>query len=675
MEIPLLKKILCSSAIGLAATNALSVPPPPASGIQSNYFDTSVRPQDDFFRYVNGSWLLKTEIPADESSFSTFRQLRNESEEHIKAIIDELARAKQLPPGSDEQKVADLYRSFMNQELIEQLGINFVAEDIAKVDSVKSWSDLAKIWAAPEVDGPIGTYVSLDSKNAQRYVVYLWQSGLSLPDRDYFTSPEPRFVELRTGLANHVEKMFALAGWSDGKAHAAKIMQIETALATKHWTKVENRDVNKTYNLYKTADLAKQMGAFPLANFLEAAGFGDQKDLIVRQPTYLIELPKILAQFSLDDWKTYTKWKILSDASPKMAKVFDDENFRFYGSILNGQAEQRPRWKRGVAMANGVLGEVLGRIYVKKHFNAAAKERMMALVNNICKAYAASIDELTWMSPETKKFAKVKLEKFTPKIGYPDRWHDFSSLTIKADDLPGNVKRMNEFMRQLSITRLKGPVQRWEWFMDPQVVNAYYNPEMNEIVFPAAILQPPFFSATADDAVNYGGIGAVIGHEMGHAFDDQGSEFDGDGNLKNWWTDADKKTFQTKTKILVQQFGKFEPLKGVRVNGELTLGENIGDLSGVSIAYKAYKISLGQKPAPVLDNLTGDQRFFIGYAQIWRSKFRDQALQNLIATNPHAPGEYRVQGILPNVDAFYEAFNITKNDKMYLPPEQRVKIW
>ena len=453
------------------------------------------------------------------------------------------------------------------------------------------------------------------------------------------------------------------------------LMQLETELASHQWTTVQNRDSEATYNKYPLGELGTLGNGVNWPVYFEEAGISDESDIIVRQPSYIEGFNEVFRKTSLADWKTFLSWKLLDNYAAYLSAELDDQNFDFYGRTLEGQKEQRPRWKRGVDVVNGSLGEVIGKVYVKRHFPPEAKERMVELVNNLSTAYGQAIDGLEWMSPETKEAAQVKLEKFTPKIGYPDRWEDYSNLEIVDGDLVGNIRRANRFGFELYRERLGGPIQKWIWVMNPQTVNAGYIPTQNEVIFPAAILQPPFFNLAADDAVNYGSIGFVIGHEMGHGFDDQGSKYDGEGNLNNWWTEQDLAEFRERTSTLVDQFARFEPLEGLNVNGELTLGENIGDLSGLTIAYKAYQISLDGKEAPVIDGFTGDQRFFLGAGQVWRFKATDEAVRNRVQTDPHSPAEFRVNGPLSNMPEFVAAFDVQETDGMYLPPEQRVKIW
>ena len=647
------------------------------SGVELSAFDKSVRPQDDFFRHVNGTWLKTTEIPADKARYGAFTKLRDDSEARLRAIIEESAAKPKKQPGSDEQKVGDLYNSFMNEARLEELGLKPLEGELARIDALKSKDEVPALMAhymRISVRNPIAGYVNQDAKDPSQYIVYLFQSGLGLPDRDYYLLPDQKFKDLRAAYLAHVEKMLALAGDKNAAKSAKDILALETAIATKQWTRVDSRDDDKTYNKVEVAKANALTPGFDFAAYLKAIGVTNDA-VIVAQPSAFTGFAEQLQAKSLDSWKTYFRWHLIRSAAPYLSKAFVDENFAFYGTTLRGIQENRPRWKRGVETVEQALGESLGKIYVARHFPPEAKARMDELVQNLIKAYEQSIQSLEWMSDETKKQALAKLAKFTPKIGYPKKWRDYTSLAIASDDLLGNLMRSAQFEHDYHLAKLGKPIDRDEWFMTPQTVNAYYNPNMNEIVFPAAILQPPFFNLEADDAVNYGGIGAVIGHEIGHGFDDQGSKYDGDGFLQSWWTAEDRAKFEERTKALIGQYDQYEPIPGQKVNGALTIGENIGDLGGASIAYKAYQLSLKGKEAPVIDGYTGDQRFFIGYAQIWRDKMREEAMLERIKVDPHSPAEYRCNGTLVNVPEFYAAFGIKEGDKLYAPPEKRVKIW
>ncbi len=649
-----------------------------ASGIEQANMDKSVRPQDNFYRYINGGWMSKNEIPGDKTAIGSFYDLRDKADDDVKAIIEELAATKGLKMGSDEQKVADLFRSYMNNEKRNADGMAPIQSILSAIDNLKTKDDLATFfgtYSTAGISNPLALYISIDAKNSSSYAIHIWQSGLNLPDKDYYFNDAERFVNLRSGYVTHIEKMYNLAGISNGKNAAKNIMALETSLAEFHWTRVQSRDSEKRYNKFATADLNTITDKFNWQAFLAAEGVASQKDIIINQPDFIEGFGKVFDETSLDVWKQYLTFNTLSAFSSYLTADLDNEDFDFFSKQLSGRKEQRPQWKRGVSVVNNNLGEVIGKVYVTRHFTPAAKSRMSELVENLRNAYGASIDNLAWMSEDTKKSAHVKLAAFTPKIGYPDKWEDYSDLTIKSDDLIGNIIKSRKVASDKGIAKLGGPIRKWEWHMTPQTVNAYYSPSANEIVFPAAILQAPFFNMKADDAVNYGGIGAVIGHEMGHGFDDQGSKYDATGNLRNWWTEQDLKEFANRTQALVKQYADYQVFDDLNVNGELTLGENIGDLSGVTIAYKAYKTSLKGEEAPIIDGLTGDQRFFMGYAQIWRSKIVEKSMRNRVATDPHSPGEFRALGSLSNMNEFYDAFDVKEGDAMYIAPENRVKIW
>jgi predicted metalloendopeptidase len=670
-----------AAAFANAADNAPAKPAgAPVSGIDTQFIDTSVRPQDDFFTYLNGKWLKETEIPGDKASWGTFMKLRDDVTPQIKAIIEAAQADKSAKTGSETQKIGDLYASYMDEARREALGTKPLMGELQKIRTLKDKKGLPNLVAHLSkigVSTPYGIYVSQDMRKSSEHVVYISQSGLGMPDRDYYLKQDDaKLAEVRAKYLTHVEKTLALAGEKDAAAQAKAIVDFETELAKVQWTRVENRDPVKRYNKMSVADLGKLAPGYDWKAALGAAGIGNKVDtIIVNQPSYFKGLNEVLAKTELSTLKSYFEWQLLREFSPQLTKAFVDQSFSFYGTALSGVTEQAPLWKRGVGMVEGSLGEAVGKLYVQNHFPAERKARMEELVKNLIVAYGQSIDNLEWMSPDTKKEARAKLAKFTPKIGYPDKWRDYSKLSIKRDDLVGNAMRTATFRYNYQLNKLGKPVDRTEWGMTPQTINAYYRSTTNEIVFPAAILQPPFFDMRADDAVNYGAIGAVIGHEIGHGFDDKGSQSDGDGNLRDWWTDGDRAAFKTRTDKLVKQFNGFSPLPGYNVNGELTLGENIGDNAGLSIAYKAYKLSLHGQPAPVIDGLTGDQRFFMGFGQVWRSKMREAQQINQVKTDPHSPGQFRANGTVMNMPEFYEAFGVKPGDKMYLAPQDRVLIW
>ncbi len=647
------------------------------SGLLLENMNTEIRPGDDFNAYVNGTWMDTNEIPADRASNSVGLIVHEEATSNVKTIIEEAAEGD-FAEGSDEQKVGALYSSYMDMETRNQLGVTPLESEFAKIEALDNHEQLAVYFAEANkvgLDSPFALAQYVDFKDPNTYMMYTWQAGLGLPDREYYFEEGERSEELRQAYVSHVEKMFALAGLPAAADAAGKIMALETRMAGEHMKKEQTRDMVALYNKIPLAELPELMPDFAWSAYLETAAVGGIDGLVVTQLDYMRALNDIIKDTSMDDWKVYLTWKALDGSAALLNEELDQQNFEFYSKTLRGIEEPLPRWKRAVANVNSNLGEVVGKVYVARHFPPEAKEQMMELVNNLIKAYEISIRELDWMGDETKTQALDKLSKFTPKIGYPDNWEDYSRLEIEADDLVGNMRRSAMFVYEKNLARQGGPVDRSEWAMTPQTVNAYYNPPLNEIVFPAAILQPPFFDLNADDAVNYGSIGAVIGHEIGHGFDDSGSTFDGDGVLRNWWTDEDKAEFEKRTAKLIDQYSAFKPFDDLSVNGEFTLGENIGDLGGLSIALLAYELSLQDQEAPVMDGFTGQQRVFIGYAQGWLGKSRDEALREQINTDPHSPRQYRVNGVVRNVPEFYQAFEIAETDALYLAPEDRVKIW
>ncbi len=647
------------------------------SGIDIAGMDQSVRPGDDFFAYVNGKWAAETQMPADRSRYGTFDILRDDSQEKVKAIV-EASASGDFAKGTDEQKVGDLYRSFMDTETRDAKGMAPLMPELERIRGIKDYDDLAVYFAETgkrNLDAPFGMGQVADFKDPKRYMIYVAQSGLGLPDREYYLKTDEKSATLRDDYLAHIERMYELAGFDGGPQAADTILALETRLAKENMTKEDARNWSVNYNKVTIDELSEVMPNFNWAGYLEEAGLQNVGSVVLFMTDYLTALDKIIVETDLDTWKTYLTWVALNNSASRLTTALDDQNFNFYSKTLSGVEEQRPMWRRGVNVVNGGLGEVVGKVYVKNHFPPEAKERMLELVGNLINAYEASIKDLDWMSDETKLEALDKLSKFTPKIGYPDEWRDYSALNIEADDYYGNSERAALAEYQRLLDRQGGPVDRTEWGMTPQTVNAYYMPPLNEIVFPAAILQPPFFNLEADDAVNYGAIGAVIGHEIGHGFDDSGSTFDGDGVMRNWWTDEDRAEFEKRTKKLVEQYNGFQPFDDLSVNGEFTLGENIGDLGGISIGLLAYKMSLNGEEPPVIDGFTGIQRVFLGYAQVWRNIYRDESLRLLIGTDPHSPGMYRANGAVRNVPEFYEAFDVSPEDALYLPPEERVKIW
>jgi len=649
------------------------------SGIDLKHIKPSVRPQDDLYRHVNGTWIDGAEIPADRSSDGAFYQLYEQAELHVRQIIEELS-AEASTPNSIPQKIGDLYRSFMDEARAETLGLEPVANYLAKALAVKDVTQFHKTLGEFEslgLGGLFYQYITTDNMDSNSNIIYVGQAGLSLPDEAYYREEE--FAEIRTALLAHIERMFALAKIENPGEHAKRIFDLETQIASHHWDQVRDRDATLTYNKMTIQELKESSTGLDWDLWLATSGAPAAafNSVIVRQPSFFAGVGKLLENFDAPAWSSWLTWHLLSGAASYLSSEFVTENFAFYGTALSGTPELKARWKRGVGLVEGSLGEAVGQIYVQKHFPPAAKERMVGLVANLIEAYRIDIAALDWMSPETKSKAFEKLEKFTPKIGYPDKWRDYSKLEISATDLLGNLARISKFNQDFEYAKIGAPVDRTEWLMTPQTVNAYYNPGMNEIVFPAAILQPPFFDLAADDAANYGGIGAVIGHEIGHGFDDQGSKYDGDGNLNNWWTESDLSEFEKRAAKLIAQYEELRPLEAqdVHVNGALTIGENIGDLGGLTIAIKAYQLSLNGKSSPVIDGLTGNQRLFMGWAQCWRQKMRAEEVRRRVATDPHSPDEFRCNQVVRNLDEFYEVFGVTEKDALYLPESERVRIW
>ncbi|WP_353987140.1 M13 family metallopeptidase [Ruicaihuangia caeni] len=643
------------------------------SGIALDELDPAVRPQDDLFRHVNGRWIDRTEIPSDKARYGSFTLLAEASEQAVRDIIIE---AQSAEPGTEARKVGDLFASFMDEERIEQLGVAPITGLLEEIDTIDSSTRLLEVVARLERQGASGffqLFVDNDPGDPERYLVFIEQGGLGLPDESYYR--EEKFSGIRTQYTAFVERMLSLAGLDDAGVRAARVTELETALASHHWDNVRSRDSRATYNLTAWRDLPDLFGGW-LAALDAPAGTFDE--VVLRQPSFSEGLAGLVADAErLDAWRDWARWQVVRSFAPYLPKRFVDENFDFYGKTLTGTPEIRARWKRGVSLVEGALGEAVGRIYVDRHFRPEAKHAMDELVANLVEAYRQSITGLDWMTDETRVRALEKLGKFTPKIGYPVKWRDYSALPIDEGDLVGNVRAAGEFEFQRELAKIGRPIDRDEWFMTPQTVNAYYNPGFNEIVFPAAILQYPFFDDSRDAAANYGAIGAVIGHEIGHGFDDQGSRFDGDGRLIDWWTDVDRQAFEQRTGSLIEQYNALVPkqLDGHNVNGELTIGENIGDLGGLSIAWKAYLLSLDGAEPPVVDGLTGAQRFFLSWAQAWQLKVRDEEAIRLLAIDPHSPAEFRCNQIVRNIDAFYDAFDVRESDELWLDEAQRVSIW
>ncbi len=651
--------------------------PGTASGIALGELDSAVRPQDDLFRHVNGKWIERTEIPSDKARYGSFYLLAEAAERAVRDIIVE---AQQADPGTEERKLGDLYASFMDEERIEALGWEPLRAELASVaglTDVPSFLHALGAFERAGVGGFFAAFVDNDPGDPERYLVFLEQAGLGLPDESYYR--EEKFADIREAYVAYLERMLTLAGFDKGAKRAARILELETALASHHWDNVRTRDSQATYNPMSGAEFASLAGAVDLGPWFAGldAPAGVFDTVVVREPSFVEGVAALLTDDHLQAWRDWLRFQLIRSVAPYLHAEVVETNFAFYGKTLTGTPELRARWKRGVSLVEGSLGEAVGKVYVERHFSPDAKTAMDELVDYLVQAYRQSIETLDWMTDETRQRALEKLGKFTPKIGYPVKWRDYSTLAIDASDLIGNVRATSAFEFARELGKIGKPIDRDEWFMTPQTINAYYNPGFNEIVFPAAILQYPFFDENRDAAANYGAIGAVIGHEIGHGFDDQGSRFDGDGKLTDWWTEADRAAFEERTSKLIAQYDALEPaqLPGNHVNGALTIGENIGDLGGLGIAWKAYLLSLGGEEPPVVDGLTGAERFFLSWAQAWQIKLRDEEALRLLSIDPHSPNEFRCNQIVRNIEAFASAFGLTPDDALWLAPEDRVTIW
>ena len=687
-----MKRSLCSSVIaglfvvtapafahGGASTVAPSAAAATASGIDVAAIDREVRPQDDFFRYTQGKWLKDVDIPSDRSSWSAFSIAQERVEEQVSAIIGEAATQKTAKAGSEAQKMGDFYNSYVDEKRRNELGLAPLKGELARIKALKDKRGMSALMAHFERIGagaPFGMGVGQDNRDSTRYIVSIAQSGLGMPNRDYYLQDEARLKDTRAKYQAHVGKMLALAGHQDAEAKAARIVALETEIARAQWSAVENRDPVKRYNKMTLAELRKLAPGIDWDVYLKGVGVAGKADsVIVSQPSYMAALDKLVASTPLETWQPYFEFRLLSAYAPYLSQDFVDESFAFRGGVLGGATVNRPVEKRAIAEINRTLSEVVGKAYVAQHFPAERKQQVLDMAKNFITAFGEGIEQLEWMSPETKKQAQVKLSKINVKIGYPDKWRDYSKLNIVRGDLVGNVIRSREFGHDYMVNRLGKPVDRSVWSMSPQTVNAYYSPTLNEVVFPAARLQYPLYDANAEPAVNYGSVGISIGHEISHAFDDKGSQYDGDGNLRNWWTEEDAKQFAARGKVLVAQYAGYSPLPGYHLNGELTLGENIADNAGAIMASRAYKIYLKGKPGPVIDGFTAEQRLFMGLSQARKGKARDAALISQVKSDPHSPSEFRVNGSLRNHPGFYEAFDVKAGDKMYLEPKDRVIFW
>jgi putative endopeptidase len=685
---PVAARIALAGVIALAMSCSSSAPrPAPAAapqlaqaqigkwGLDLSARDPSVKPGDDFYRYANGHWLDANHIPPDRARWGSFDELEERSQQQVRALIEALPA--DAPAGSVAQKVGDYYRAYLDTAAIEAAGLAPAQGGLDAIGAARTHEDLARLIGRPDLAlrSPLRVAITTDQKNPDRYIVFITQSGLGMPDRDYYLKDDPVYAQLRAKYQVHVERMLALAGDADAAAEARAVLDIESHIAQVHWPIAKRRERDLTYNLRTRAEVEQLTPGLPWTALLSESGLESQQQFVVRELDAVQALSLLFVKVPVERWRAYFRYHYLALSSEVLPRAFDEENFDFYGRTLNGQQQQKERWKRAVAALNRDLGEAVGELYVQRYFPPASRQKMIDLVENLRASYATRIAQLPWMSDDTKKVALEKLAAFHPKIGYPDKWRDYSALRIVKGDAFGNATRAALFDWRRQVDRMGQPTDRGEWGMTPQTINAYYNATFNEVVFPAAILQPPFFDPDADPAVNYGGIGGVIGHEMGHGFDDQGSKSDARGVLHSWWLPADTQAFSSRVDALAAQYNGYTVLPGLNINGRLTLGENIGDLGGLSVSYQAYHRSLRGASAPLLDALTGDQRFFLSWAQVWRTLSREEQLRTQVMSNPHSPPQFRVNGVVRNVDAWYQAFDVRPCDRLYLPPEERVHIW
>lgn len=681
LELPMRSVLAALSAAVVLVAASCSTPPEPTGprigewGYDLTAMDSAVKPGDDFFRYANGTWLDTFEIPADKSRYVSFTELADQAEQDVRAIIEDLSSAEP-EPGSIKQKVGDFYSSWMDEEAIEALGTAPLEPYLAEIDAVSSHADLMRQFGAANRVAPLGIGIEADPADTSRYVIFVGQAGLGLPNRDYYLREDERFAGYRDAYRQYIALLFELAGIADGEAKADAIMALETQLAEVHWTPAESRDIEKTYNPMTLVEAKELAPGFDWDTVLAEADLGSPETLVVEQTTAITASGALTHSVSLDTWKDYLKFHFINDSAVYLPKAFDDARFEMFSKTLTGTQEQRDRWKRGVQLLNRSMGEAVGQVYVERHFPPESRAQITELVDNLSAAMEERLQGLDWMDDETRAQALVKLGTFEPRVGYPSKWTDYSDLEIDAGDLLGNALRSREFDWKLETDRFAGLVDRELWFMSPQTVNAYYHPLMNQITFPAAILQAPFFDPAADPAINYGAIGGVIGHEIGHGFDDQGRKFDEKGLIRDWWSEGSSERFQGRADRLGAQYNEYEPVEGMTVNGELTMGENIGDLGGLQMGYAAYQryIAAHGEP-PVIDGLTGDQRFFLAWAQVWRGKMREDDARRRLVSDPHSPPKERVNGVVRNLDVWYEAFGVTEGDDLYLPPDERVRIW
>jgi len=663
-----------------AVENTVAATPELGSfGIDLSHQDSNTRPGDDFFRFTNGRWLDTYELPADRSNYGSFSVLGDRSDERVRTIITDLTS---IEPAQDsmEQKISDYYLSYMNTEALNELGISPLIPGLSRLAEIDTAEELVSAFGRARIDttaSPISFRIGADRSDPDRHQLGVSIGGTGLPDRDYYLEDTEQYLKVREEYVAHIQRTLDFANLEDTAAKAATVLAVETRIAEHIWPRADRRNRDLTYNPMSYDEFLAAYPGFDWDGYFSAAGIQELSDLNVSYPSAMAPIIELIADLPVSDWNSYMTYHFISNNASVLSDELDKENFHFYSTVLNGVPEQRERWERGVARVGSLnsLGEAVGQIYVERHFPESAKQQMDDLVENLRAALAQSINELDWMGADTKEEAILKLNSFRPKIAYPDEWTDLSSIEISRDDLFANAQSVREFNYEDSLSRLGEPTNREEWGMTPQTVNAYYNSSFNEIVFPAGILQPPFFDPAADLAVNYGGIGAVIGHEMGHGFDDQGSKSDSMGVQRNWWTDEDRANFEVLTTALAAQYDQFEPVEGYFIDGNFTLGENIGDVGGLSLAYRAYKMALNGEEAPVIDGLTGDQRFFLSWAQVWQRKYREDALIQRLTSDPHSPSEFRVNGVVRNFDEWYEAFDVQPEDALYLAPEERVRIW
>jgi endothelin-converting enzyme/putative endopeptidase len=646
------------------------------SGVEKENFSKTLRPSDDFFRYVNENWLESTDIPPDQSNYGSFTALDIETKGAIRAIIEEASKSAIATP--EAKQVGDFFKSYTDIEARNRAGITPVKPWLETIQAIRTQEDAIRVAGELSIYGIPSFFsagIDVDDRRSDQYAVYLYQDGTTLPDRDYYLDSDPELVSRREKYEVYIKDMLGKIGWEKPDVLASEILKLETVFAKVQWDKVSLRDPIKRYNKTSVVDFSSKNQGVRWKTYAQAVGIPDVQEIIVGQPSFFEQAQEILAKTDPEVLKAYLAFQTIDTFAPVMTEELEKLHFGFHKTVLSGVEQQEPLWRRGVDACNSLLGMPVGKLYVQKHFSPKAKERMNELVGNLLKAFEKRIDSLEWMGNGTKAQAKEKLKLFTPKIGYPDKWKDYSSVQIDPSDIVSNIGRISKFEHFYALNKLGKPIDKTEWFMPPQTVNAYYNPSMNEIVFPAAILQPPFFNLQADDAINYGAIGAVIGHEISHGFDDSGSKYDGRGNLRNWWTENDEKEFVKRSEQLISQYDTYQPLPGINLNGKFTLGENIGDLGGLSVAYTAYKLSLGQAKSPVIDGYTGEQRFFIGWGQVWRRKYREAEMRKRIKTDPHSPSQYRCNGIVSNLDSYYEAFGVEPGSPMYIEPQKRVRIW